>query len=117
MACDYRDIIDITKRGDFIYLDPPYIDRGARYRGEYGWGTFTSANLDEFASYLHVLDRRGVTFLVSYADVPEFRAVASEWNWRRLIVSRTVASSPVRRTSVAELVVSNRNFLSETEVG
>jgi len=116
LACDYREVIAMAVKGDFVYLDPPYIDASRRYRGEYGWGTFTSADLPELANQLQILDERQVTFLVSYASVGEFRRVAEKWASRQILANRTVASSPVRRAATAELLISNRPpLLSDIE--
>ena len=106
--CDFEELVDAAKRGDFIYLDPPYAGRGVRDRGEYGIGAFKEADLDRLAETLHQASGRGVKVLLSYTDMPEIRRRFRLWNVTTLDVTRNVAGFASARGSVSELIL--RNF-------
>lgn len=61
-AVDYREIFEMAKEGDLIYMDPPYQGvsnvRDNRY--------FSGVSLEEFAKSLEMLNRKNIDFLVSY---------------------------------------------------
>ncbi|MBN57555.1 DNA adenine methylase [Thalassolituus sp. UBA3500] len=67
---DARDAIRATKKGDFVYLDPPYSDSG-RFTGEYGVGSFDSDRLEELYSWLERIDQKKAYFLLSYKATPQ----------------------------------------------
>lgn len=47
-----------AKKGDFIYLDPPYFNTGTRY--------FGIIDYEKFITYLEDLNKRGVKYALSY---------------------------------------------------
>jgi DNA adenine methylase len=106
-ARDYLQAIDGCRPGDFVYLDPPYCNPARRYKGEYGYGTFTGEDLPEFDRALRRLDAAGAQFLVSYADIPEFADIAKAWNCTRSTVRRTVSAEPARRQHTYETILTN----------
>ena len=61
-AVDYREIFEMAKEGDLIYMDPPYQGvsnvRDNRY--------FSGLSFEEFAQSLELLNRKNIDFLVSY---------------------------------------------------
>lgn len=105
--CDFEKLVDSAKRGDFVYLDPPYAGRGVRDRGEYGTGAFKEVDLDRLATALHRASSRGVKVLLSYADLPEIRRRFRSWDATSLEVTRNVAGFASARGSVAELILRN----------
>ena len=61
-AQDYREILAEAKRGDIVYMDPPYQGvsnvRDNRY--------LSGLDFNEFAVALNDLNKRGIDFLISY---------------------------------------------------
>jgi len=59
---DYREMLEIAKPGDLVYMDPPYQgvtnSRDCRY--------FSGVSFDEFAKAIEVLNKNNVDFLISY---------------------------------------------------
>ncbi len=59
---DYRDVLSQVTSSDFVYLDPPYQgvcgNRDSRY--------YSRIDFDDFVLALEDLNRRNVTFIVSY---------------------------------------------------
>jgi DNA adenine methylase len=101
-----------ARKGDFVYLDPPYTKRGSRHRGEYGYSSFDTADLDRLSRCLRDLDRKGAIFLLSYAYCREIREIARGWQSRAILVRRHVAGFQRHRAIVRELLISNRDLKS-----
>ena len=61
-SLDYREIFDMVKSGDLVYMDPPYQGvtnvRDNRY--------YSGVPFEEFATALETLNKKGVDFLISY---------------------------------------------------
>lgn len=61
-SSDYREVLDMAKQGDLIYMDPPYQGvsdvRDCRY--------FSGIDFDTFVEALETLNRRGIDFIISY---------------------------------------------------
>lgn len=104
---DFEKIISLAKKGDFVYLDPPYAGRGARDRGEYGKGSFLEADIERLDVALKKASRGGAKILVSYADTMKIRSAFSDWNIFELRVPRNVSGFTKGRTSAAEILIRN----------
>jgi DNA adenine methylase len=64
-SLDYREIFEMAKPGDLVYMDPPYQgvseDKDSRY--------CAGLDYDEFVNSLDILNRKGVDYIVSYDGV------------------------------------------------
>lgn len=62
MSKDYREVLEETRPGDVVYMDPPYQGvsnvRDSRY--------FSGIDYHDFVEAIERLNRRGVDFLISY---------------------------------------------------
>lgn len=58
-TCDYRELLESAKEGDFVFLDPPYGGSKDRY-------TRTLFDLDAFYSELERLNRKGVKWMLTF---------------------------------------------------
>lgn len=61
-ATDYREILDMAKPGDLVYMDPPYQGvtevRDNRY--------FAGVPFNEFSASIEILEQKGIDYLISY---------------------------------------------------
>jgi DNA adenine methylase len=108
VCADFSEVISRVKRGDFVYLDPPYT--ADRYRGEYGYGAFSSVDLARLVNAAEYIDARGAAFLISYKYDPVVKLSFSRWFQSTVLVRRHVAGFAGSRGMVAELLISNRPF-------
>lgn len=106
-CCDFEETISAAGSGDFLYLDPPYIDPDKRDRGEYGVGVFGCADLIRLIEAMRAADRRGAHVLMSYSARCINRRLLKGWRLRQVQVRRGVASFTACRTTVGELLISN----------
>ncbi len=105
---DFSKTLENVKRGDFVYLDPPYAVTTRRIFREYGKVTFDIFDIPRFSESLREIERTGADFLVSYADCKESREVAACWHSVRLPVRRNIAGFAGDRKMAYEWLISNR---------
>ncbi len=104
---DFEDTLKFAKKGDFVYLDPPYVDSKRIDRNEYGNGSFSSTDIGRLIKALKKLDDKGITFLLSYASRAEFIKVLPKWNIKTICVNRHIAGFVKNRRIAREILVSN----------
>jgi DNA adenine methylase len=90
---DFRDILGQPKRGDFVYLDPPYlpVSDTSKFSG-YTEKRFRAADLEELASICRELTRNEVTWVLSNRDTPLVRELFADYEILRMTTRRSVAA-------------------------
>lgn len=96
-----------VKRGDIVYLDPPFALEKRRVFSEYFKTSFKIADLDRLSDTLDMINKRGATFVMSYAYCSEAIDHFSKWHTRRVHVQRNISGFASERRKSQELVVSN----------
>lgn len=104
---DFERVINNAESGDFIYLDPPYIDLSKRDRGEYGVGSFCFQDLERLASSSQGAAQRGCKVLISYRDCEVIKELFSNWRLFPLEVSRSVSCKTTRRQKAREIFLAS----------
>jgi DNA adenine methylase len=104
---DFGGILSSVRKGDFVYLDPPYAVASRRVFRQYDQREFTERDVERLAEHLKNIDRKGAYFAVSYADCAEGRRLLSQWETRRIKVRRHVAGFSSARRYAFEILVSN----------
>lgn len=104
---DFSDTLRNARKGDFVYLDPPYVVKRRRIFREYGVESFCADDLHRLDKSLGGLDRRGIKFVVSYAYCREAKVLFSPWCTRRVLVRRNIAGFCAARRSAYELLAWN----------
>jgi len=90
---DFRDMLDRPSRGDFVYLDPPYlpVSDTSKFSG-YTEKRFRVPDLEELASICGELASRGVAWVMSNRDTPLVRELFSDHEIVRMTTRRSVAA-------------------------
>jgi DNA adenine methylase len=104
---DFTTTLEQVKKGDFVYLDPPYAVNSRRIFREYGKRVFDTTDVPRLAECLGRLKRIGADFLVSYADCREARKLANDWNSVRLPIRRHIAGFAGARKHAYEWLITN----------
>jgi DNA adenine methylase len=104
---DFQTTLAAVRRNDFVYLDPPYAVSSRRVFREYHQNAFAHGDLVRLAAALETLDRKGATFLVSYADCALARKLLSVWRLRRIRARRHIAGFAGHRRHAIELLATN----------
>ena len=58
IAADYHEVTASARKGDLVYLDPPYFHTKGRY--------FGTIDYNEFLDYLDCLNEKGVLYILSF---------------------------------------------------
>lgn len=109
-SCDFGTTLRHVGRGDFVYLDPPYVVESRRVFREYGARPFDTRDLNRLSEHLKKLNARGAEFLVSYTDCREARQLARPWYTFRMRLRRYVAGFTGARKLGYELLITNINL-------
>ena len=99
---DYKFILKKAKKGDFVFLDPPYIESH-----DYSFNYNQNEILDnkfivELATELKALDQRGVKWVMTQADTPVIRKIFKKYQISSFPVFRGYTTSYTN-----ELVIKN----------
>jgi DNA adenine methylase len=105
---DFEPRILAAKKGDFIYVDPPYLPRSKT-------ADFTAYTKDRFALKEHerlaaalvTADRRGAKFIASQGDSETIRALYKEFEIESVSVTHAIAAKKASRVKVGEVLISN----------
>lgn len=96
-----------VRKGDFVYLDPPYAVENRRVFRQYGPHTFGLADLERLANLLLEIHNREAKFVLSYAECPEAINVFRRWNTRAVQTQRNISGFVQHRRKDTELLVTN----------
>ncbi|MDP2819280.1 MAG: DNA adenine methylase [Polaromonas sp.] len=104
-AADFREILGGAKRGDFVYLDPPYLpvftqpgvekEATAKFN-KYTAKTFEMSDLTELAQICSDLSRRGVRWVMSNRDTASVRDLFPNAEIIRFTAHRALAAQSRR---------------------
>jgi len=106
-VADFETLLDEVRQGDFVYMDPPYSVRARRTFAEYYPSGFTPEDVKRLRAVLMRLDRKGIPFLLTYADSHEARSLSRGFATRIVTTRRNVAGFIGDRRRAREVIVSN----------
>lgn len=107
MQVDYQEALQFVKKGDFVYLDPPYPPlNGTSYFTHYTEGRFTILEQIQLANIVNKLAETGCLFMMSNADTPFIRELYKKYILHDISVTRYVTCKQVKHR-VSELVITN----------
>jgi DNA adenine methylase len=100
---DFRDVLQRPSRGDFVYLDPPYlpVSDTSKFSG-YTEKRFRAADLEELASICRELTSRRVAWVMSNRDTPLVRELFADSEIIRMTTRRSVAAQNRRDIEPAQ---------------
>lgn len=104
---DFEESLKYARRGDFVYLDPPYIVAETRVFSEYLENSFNQRDLDRLDEVLHRMNTQGILFIVTYADSAESKRLFRPWKTRRVQIRRNIAGFVGSRKVAYELIATN----------
>lgn len=90
-------------KGDFVYLDPPYDNTYNGYDKD-GFGVKGQVAL---AEWCHMLDEKGVRFMLSNSDTPLVNELYQDFDIQKIRAPRAVSCKANGRKPVQEVLVTN----------
>ena len=97
----YTKILQRVRKGDFVYLDPPYDGLPVNY----GTGQFPEAMQLSLLGFCRLLDQAGAYFMMSNANVPRVRYLFFDYNIGTFPVNYNFNGEGGRKTR--ELLITN----------
>jgi DNA adenine methylase len=105
---DFFDIVSqVVRKGDFVYLDPPYVKSVGRIFNEYVKGHFNHDDTERLRELLRRIDETGAFFLLSFIEDEIISSVAEEWRQQRYFVQKNIAGFAADRRKSPELLIKN----------
>ena len=105
---DFQDVVGSrVERGDFVYMDPPYLMSQGRIFSEYVKGHFHSGDMARLEGLLKKIDQVGAKFIVSFIDDEIIGAVKNEWIYRKYEVQRNISGFTASRRQSGEILIKN----------
>lgn len=102
----YNALLGKAKRGDFVYLDPPYYPINERSFVDYHRNSFSIDDHEELHKFCDQLNKNGVKFLMSNSYT-KYNVNAYKKYKRRRILCRRRIHSKMPQSSEYELLISN----------
>jgi len=108
----YENVLDLAKKGDFIYLDPPYypLSKTSNFTS-YNADCFLEKEQEKLRDVFLELDKKGCFVMLSNSDTDFIREIYSEKSEKIRIVpvqaGRSINSNASRRGKISELVILN----------
>jgi DNA adenine methylase len=104
----FEKLIDLAKKGDFIYFDPPYfpIVKGKSFT-TYTKDIFLEDEQKKLADVFNKLSERGCLCMLSNSDTEFIRKLYSKFKINVVRAKRMINSNPEGRGEINELVVTN----------
>ena len=107
-CADFSQILSKVKKGDFVYLDPPYVPLNET-------SSFTSYTKDGFDLDMQFklrdvcdeLDNKGVKFLLSNSDTKLVNELYENYNIKKVFATRAINANPDGRGKITEVLVRN----------
>lgn len=116
---DFIDQLKLPKRGDLVYLDPPYIPLSSSSSfSKYSKLDFDISNHEQLASCIDSLTKRGVFVILSNSDTSETRAIfGGSMNLYQISVGRSISAKSESRKRVNEIIATNYDVDSFSDLG
>lgn len=106
-ANSYEDTLKKVKRGDFVYIDPPYSVGSKPIFNQYDKSKFDMNDIFRLRKWMEVLDKKGAHFVVSYAESEEANLLKKGFNCQTISVRRSIAGFINKRIPTNEVIISN----------
>lgn len=116
---DFLNQLDLPKKGDLVYLDPPYIPLSSSSSfSKYSKLDFGISNHEQLASCIDSLTKRGVFVILSNSDTSDTRAIfGGSMNLYQISVGRSISAKSESRKRVNEVIATNYEVDSLSDLG
>ena len=102
----YNTLLDTVKRGDFVYLDPPYYPINDTSFVKYQKNSFTLDDHEELHKFCNQLNKNEVKFLMSNSYTKYNVRMYKKYKRRRILCKRKIHSK-IPQSTEYELLISN----------
>ena len=103
---DYKETLKMAEKGDFVYLDPPYmpISVSSSFTG-YTDNGFSYEMQKQLRDECIKLKEKDISFIQSNSDCPEIRELYKDFDIIPVLAKRSINSKGDRRGNVGEVLI------------
>jgi DNA adenine methylase len=101
----FQETLRLVKRGDFVYMDPPYAKKRERSFTEYSAAGFGDKELCLLRSWMEKLRDSDIKFVVTYADCPEAAILSKGFRSTRVRTRRCISGFVGSRGNVWDVII------------
>jgi DNA adenine methylase len=107
-AGDFSQVLKNAKKGDFVYLDPPYdfINEKESFTA-YTKQNFIQSDQKRLSSLCIELDKKGVQWLLSNHDTQYIRSLFKDFTIKSIKANRLINSDSTKRKDIDEVLIKN----------
>ena len=98
----YQIILEKAKKGDFVFLDPPYIEKKKYYFNYNKNEILDDSFIKDLYKQVRILDKKGVKWMMTQADTKEIKDIFKEYTIKKFKVYRMN-----KKIYVNELIIMN----------
>ena len=106
LCVDFEDALKKAKKGDFVYLDPPY-DSDTQTFNSYTEDGFGKEEQRRLANVFKELDKRGVYVMLSNHNTILVNELYKDYNINVIEAKRNINANGKKRGKVEELIITN----------
>jgi DNA adenine methylase len=105
---DFERITRTAKRGDFVYLDPPYhpLSKTACFT-DYTTGGFSFEDQKRLANVFRRFSDKGVRLMLSNSSTPEIKELYNGFSIHTVMAKRFINCNGHKRSGASELIITN----------
>lgn len=107
VAGDFEECLCDIRKGDFVYLDPPYAVSSRRVFREYGPKIFGIPDLERLQKAIQRIHDIGAHFVVSYAYSSEGIKCLKKWSYRKVRTIRNISGFTGSQKFAYEILATN----------
>lgn len=105
---DYKDTLSKVSKGDFVYLDPPYVPLNATsYFTSYTDVGFDLKDQEDLKEICDLLTSKGAKFMHSNSNTPIINNLYKDYNIDIVQANRAINSKGKGRGAVEEVIITN----------
>lgn len=104
---DFENTLKKVKKGDFVYMDPPFSVRSSRIFNKYDKSIFGLSDIMRLRKWIEHFDKQGIKFVVSYAESDEAKLLGKGFKHKKVSVRRSIAGFTKSRRNVNEMIIYN----------
>lgn len=101
----FETCLSMVRRGDFVYMDPPYARKRKRSFTEYTAFGFGAKELFLLRRWMLSLRQQSIPFLVTYTDCAEARMLSKGFRWDRVQTRRCISGFVNSRKTVWDVII------------
>ncbi|TSC76028.1 MAG: DNA adenine methylase [Parcubacteria group bacterium Gr01-1014_31] len=107
LAADFDETLRYVRKGDFVYMDPPFSVHNKNIFTDYDSSKFDFKKLIRLRKWMRRLSRMRIPFLVSYLESNEAKMLSEGFYKRIISVRRSIAGFSSNRKAAREFLISN----------